>query len=75
MEPVLTKRGDARKATVAATTSEPEFTRADAAKLGIKEVTGKFTTRFPYAEYRNHNIGRAGELINNTLLRPGEPSP
>ena len=72
VEPVLGKSGAARRATIAATTTEPDFTRADAEKLGVKEVTGKFTTRFPYAEYRNHNIGRAGELINNTLLRPGD---
>ncbi len=72
VEPVLVRRGAERTATVAATTTEPDFTRADAQKLGIKEVTGKFTTRFPYAEYRNHNIGRAGELINNTLLQPGK---
>ncbi len=72
VEPVLGKRGAERRATVAATTTAPDFTTADAEKLGIKEVTGKFTTRFPYAEYRNHNIGRAGELINNSLLLPGD---
>ena len=35
-------------------------------------MSGEFTTSFPYAEYRNINIGRAAELINNTLLKPGE---
>jgi vancomycin resistance protein YoaR len=68
----LTKQGKARKATVVATTEEPDFTTADAKRLGVEEITGKFTTRFPYAEYRNHNIGRAAELIHNTLLMPGE---
>src|SRR5690606_7531671 len=29
-------------------------------------------TYFPYAEYRNTNIGRAAELINGTLLEPGD---
>ena len=31
-----------------------------------------FTTYFPYAEYRNVNIGRAAELVDGTLLKPGE---
>ena len=35
-------------------------------------MIGEFTTYFPYAEYRNINIGRAAELINNNLLKPGE---
>ena len=72
VEPALPKRGKERSATVEATVEEPEFTTADAEALGVKEVTGKFTTKFPYAEYRNHNIGRAAELINNTLLKPGK---
>lgn len=72
VEPVLFKTGKARQAEVEATPTEPDFTAADADKLGVKEITGEFTTRFPYAEYRNHNIGRAGELINNTLLLPGK---
>ncbi len=32
---------------------------------------GSFVTYFPYAEYRNINQGRAAELIDGTLLRPG----
>jgi vancomycin resistance protein YoaR len=72
VQPVLGKRGDDRSATVQATREAPEFTTADAEALGIREVTGKFSTRFPYAAYRNHNIGRAAELINNTLLLPGK---
>ena len=31
-----------------------------------------FTTYYPYAEYRNTNIGRAAELVNGTVLKPGE---
>ena len=72
VEPVLGRTGATRRATVAGTTTPPDFTTADAEKLGIKEVTGKFTTRFPFAAYRNHNIGRAGELIDDTLLKPGQ---
>ena len=46
--------------------------RGRPASSGIKEVTGEFTTNFPYAAYRNVNIGRAAELINGTVLKPGE---
>ena len=31
-----------------------------------------FTTHFPYADYRNVNLPRAAELVDGTLLRPGE---
>lgn len=61
-----------RTATVKATVKQPEFTTADARKLGIKEKVSTFTTYFPYAEYRNVNLGRAAELINGTVLKPGE---
>jgi vancomycin resistance protein YoaR len=69
---VLTKNGSARTASVQLSGAPAKFSTADAEKLGITEVTGKFTTRFPYATYRNVNIGRAAELINGTLLEPGE---
>ena len=36
------------------------------------ERVSTFTTYFPYAEYRNVNIGRAAEIIDGTLLKPGE---
>ena len=54
------------------TGAKAKFSTADAKKLGIKQVTGEFTTYFPYLPYRNVNIGRAAELINGTLLKPGE---
>jgi len=40
--------------------------------LAIKERVSTFTTYYPYAEYRNVNLGRAAELMNGTLLKPGE---
>ena len=70
--PVLTKPKGERMASVQLTGAKAEFSTQDAERLGIKTVTGRFTTRFPYAEYRNVNIGRAAELINGTLLKPGE---
>ncbi len=38
----------------------------------MTERVSTFTTNFPYADYRNVNLPRAAELINGTLLRPGE---
>jgi vancomycin resistance protein YoaR len=32
----------------------------------------EFTTTFPYAEYRNVNIGLAAQKIDDTLLMPGD---
>ncbi|MCW2812309.1 MAG: hypothetical protein JWP61_2767 [Friedmanniella sp.] len=72
VEPALTRKGSDRTGTVALTGAAAPFTTADAEKLGIKEVTGEFTTHFPYLPYRNTNLGRAAELINGTVLKPGE---
>ena len=51
---------------------EPAFTTKDAEALAIKEEVSSFTTYFPYAEYRNINIGRAAELVDGTIVKPGE---
>lgn len=72
VEPVLTKSGADRTVSVHLTGAKAKFSTADAKKLGITQVTGEFTTYFPYLPYRNVNIGRAAELINGTLLKPGE---
>ncbi len=62
----------ARVLEVEATVDEADFTTREARDLGIKEKVSEFTTYYPYAEYRNINIGRAAELVNGTLLKPGE---
>lgn len=72
VEPVLLKTGKERTADVELTGAKASFSTADAEQLGIKQVTGEFTTQFPYATYRNVNIGRAAQLINNTVLKPGD---
>ncbi len=72
VEPVLARTGDQRTARVELEGAKAKFTTADAEKLGIKEVTGEYTTYFPFAEYRNVNIARAAELIDGTVLEPGE---
>jgi vancomycin resistance protein YoaR len=72
VEPVLIKPAAERKVSVQLTGDKASFSTADAKKLRIKQVTGQFTTYFPYLAYRNINIGRAAALINGTLLKPGE---
>ena len=65
------RRASARRPS-SATVAEPEFTTKDARALKIKEQVSTFTTYYPYADYRNINIGRAAELVNGTVLKPGE---
>jgi vancomycin resistance protein YoaR len=72
VEPVLLKPAGDRTVSAQLTGAKATFSTADAKKLGIKRVTGKFTTYFPYLPYRNINIGRAAAKINGTLLKPGE---
>ena len=72
VEPVLIKPAAERTVSVQLTGAKAAFSTEDAKKLRIKQVTGQFTTYFPYLPYRNINIGRAAALINGTLLKPGE---
>lgn len=68
----LTASGNQREAVVQATVAEPQFSTADARALRVVEQVSSFTTYYPYAEYRNINIGRAASLVDETLLKPGE---
>lgn len=70
--PALTQTGDKRSVEVEAKVVDPLFTTKDAKALKITEKISEFETQFPYAEYRNTNQGRAAELINGTILKPGE---
>ncbi|WP_134765287.1 VanW family protein [Nocardioides sp. 1609] len=69
---VVTRPKGERSVDVEGTVEQPAFTTADARALGVKREVSEFTTYFPYAEYRNTNIGRAAELVDGTLLKPGE---
>jgi vancomycin resistance protein YoaR len=69
---VVDKPVGERTATVESTVAEPEFTTKDARALKIKQKVSSFTTYYPYAAYRNVNIPRAAELVNGTVLRPGD---
>ncbi|MFD5326266.1 VanW family protein [Streptomyces sp. NPDC127092] len=73
VEPLLTKEGAAaRTAPVATTATRPNLTADSLAALGITEQMSTFTVNFPTAPYRTTNIGRAVELINGSLVQPGE---
>ena len=61
-----------RTLSVDAKVAKPDFSTKDARALGIRERVSTFPTYFPYAEYRNVNLGRAAELIDGTVLKPGE---
>lgn len=52
--------------------AKPDVTTAEARKWGIKEKVSTFTTYYPHTDYRNVNIPRALELIDGTVLAPGE---
>ena len=69
---LVTRDGDDRTLEVRGIKATPGFTSSDARRLGIKTVVSSFTTYYPHADYRNTNLGRAAQLINGTLLKPGE---
>lgn len=69
---LVTRPDGKRRTNVPATVEDADFSTADARRLKIREQVSSFTTYFPYAEYRNINIGRAAELITGTVLKPGE---
>ncbi|MFF1510335.1 VanW family protein [Streptomyces sp. NPDC058326] len=73
VRPLLTRTGEAaRTAPVATKVTQPELTTDSLARMGITEQMSTFTVDFPKAPYRTTNIGRAAELINGSLVRPGE---
>ena len=61
-----------RTAEVKSVEATSSFTTEDAQNLNIVERVSTFETRYPHADYRNINIGRAAELIDGTVLKPGE---
>ena len=69
---LLTKPAGQRQAAVTATVAEPAVSTAEAQSWKITEKVSTFTTYFPYAAYRNTNIGRAAQLVNGTILKPGD---
>ncbi|WP_193604460.1 VanW family protein [Nocardioides dongkuii] len=69
---LVTRPSGERELEVQAKVAEPEFTTEDARALKIREQVSSFTTYYPPASYRDTNIGRAAEIVNGTVLKPGE---
>lgn len=69
---VVVREPGERELEVRASVAQPDVTTREARQLGIKEKVSTFTTYFPAAEYRDINIGRAAELVDGTVLKPGE---
>jgi vancomycin resistance protein YoaR len=69
---VVVADGAERSLTVDGVVDRPDFTTAEARALRITEEVSEFTTYFPHSDYRNTNLGRAAELINGTVLKPGD---
>ncbi|MEU8773681.1 VanW family protein [Streptomyces sp. NPDC048606] len=71
--PLLTREGAAARTGEVATESvAPRLTRDSVARLGITQEVSSFTVAFEPAAYRTTNIGRAAELINGSVVLPGE---
>ena len=54
------------------TVSEPAFTTEAAEKLRITEPVAEFTTYYPCCAPRVTNIKRAAELLDGTIILPGQ---
>jgi vancomycin resistance protein YoaR len=52
--------------------SQPAFTSEEAEKLGITELVSEFTTYYSCCAPRVTNIQRGAELMDGTIVRPGE---
>jgi vancomycin resistance protein YoaR len=68
----LPKTGADRVAAVKLKVTTPDVTTEEANALRIRERMSTFTTRYPVVPYRVNNIGRAAQLINGSLVLPGE---
>jgi vancomycin resistance protein YoaR len=51
---------------------KPHRNTAWARKLGIVQQVGSFTTNYPAGETRVTNIHRGADLLNNTVVEPGQ---
>ncbi len=54
------------------TKTPPAFTTEDAEKLDIQELVSEFTTYYSCCQPRVTNIQRAAQLLDGTIIRPGE---
>jgi vancomycin resistance protein YoaR len=61
-----------RVATVTLKRSDPDITTEEARQLGVTEKISSWTTNFPYAAYRAHNISQASRYLNGALVLPNQ---
>ncbi len=61
-----------RVASVTLTRADPDITTEEARQLGVTEKISSWTTNFPYAAYRAHNISRASRYLNGALVPPNQ---
>jgi vancomycin resistance protein YoaR len=69
--PVITQPAP-RSVTLSVVEKEPEVTTEKAKRLGIKQKVGEFTTYHPCCRPRVRNIHLMADIVNNTLVLPGE---
>jgi len=61
-----------RAGELAGQTTPPDFTREQAEALGIQERVSSFTTEYSCCPPRVTNIQRAADIVNGTIIPPGE---
>ena len=71
VEPLLS-RPSPRRAAYELVEKQPNVTTERARTLGIREVIGEFTTRHPCCRPRVTNIQRMADIVDGTLVLPGE---
>ncbi len=72
LSPILVATGTDRRASITTTALQPRITTEDAGGLGIRGQVVKFTTWYPPAAYRIQNIHRAADLMDGTIIKPGD---
>ncbi|WP_277208988.1 VanW family protein [Isoptericola croceus] len=65
-------QGTERETTVELVEEDPEDSAASLEELGIKEVVSEFSTPLTSEPVRTKNLVRGAELVNETLVKPGE---
>ena len=69
---LVTGTGEDRRVRIDPQPVAPGIRTAEARRWGIREKVSEFPTSYPHEDYRNTNIGRAAELIDGTVLAPGD---
>ena len=72
LSPILIATGSDRRASITTTALQPRISTEEAGGLGIRGQVVKFTTWYPPAPYRIQNIHRAADLMDGTIIKPGE---